>query len=62
MRKTYNKTINEWFLRVTSDLSVLGFGLIAKNSALGLRPRVLFLVTQPQPRMDKSNVTPETML
>ena len=36
IRKAYNKTIKAWLFRVTSDLSVLACGLVAKNSALGL--------------------------
>ena len=62
MRKTYNKITKAWFLRVTSDLSVLGCGLVPKNSAQGQRLSALFLATQPQPRTDKSDVTLETML
>ena len=49
MGKTYNKTIKAQFLRVTPDLFVLGWGLVAKNSALGLRPFALFLAIRPQP-------------
>ena len=58
---TYNKTIKACLFCVTSDLSVLACGLVAKNSALGLRSRVLFLATRLQARTDKSDVTLEAM-
>ena len=52
-----NKTINVWlFVRVTLDLSALASGLVYKNRALGLWPRVLFLSTRLEARAYKSNV------
>ena len=42
---------------VTSDLSVRACGRVAKNSTLGRRLNVLFLVMRPQASTDKSDVT-----
>ena len=44
-----------------SDSSALASGLVAKNSALGLRPRALFLATRPEARADKSDRTRHPM-
>ena len=56
-----NKSINSWLLRVTLDLSALTSGLVAKNRARGRSPSALFLVTRPEARAYKSNVTLGTM-
>ena len=42
---------------VTLNLYRLASGLVAKNRALGLQPHVIFLKTQPEPHVYKSNVT-----
>ena len=60
--KQCNKIVNAWLPRVTSDLSVLASGLIAKNSALGLWLRALSLTTQPKESTDKSDITLVVML
>ena len=41
--------------RALLDLSAHASGLVAKNRALGLRPRALFFATRPEARADKSN-------
>ena len=62
LNRKHNKTINVWFRRALSDLSALASGLVGKNSALGLRPRALFLPTRPEARADKSDNALGTIL
>ena len=53
IRNAYNKTIKEWLLCVTSDLSGLACGLVTKNITVTLRPHTLFSATRPQAGMEK---------
>ncbi len=54
--RMYNKSINSWFLCLTLDLSALASGLVIKNRTLGFASCSI-LMTRPEARVYKSNVT-----